>query len=640
MAQPQPPPHQQYQMSQRQFSPNEAPPPSPGTPQQFPFPAAKRQRLSPNPPSQPGSPYTQSPYAMSPGASGPSSASASPHFANVQLPNVYNTPYSNGHTTPTINHPQSQPQSQNQVHFQNPQSNPLNLPNQIQGPSNYNNNYNMIPQGAGMMGPPSKPPEKPKEDAFDGLDILGGTGINIHAEEQYLLNNSFGNNSFGPQGASADTSFHGASHGYSQYPPGNAASFYGAGPANVVAEVVDAGQDEYHRQRAENAWHEAANRLAVSRMREIHFPFLNIVNLQRRAEKIAREHGLSLNVDRHGKMGVFHLPANFQNPAANVNTVVGPTNTTFTATSGSFLQPDTQLADQVALLSLATRHRLRGLYEDAGRLAKGRQTGSHGIVPEEWADVASPLDLNRSTIVPENGVRSGWESAVSPQSLSRKRSFSTANKLPTPVSDGTKTPTEGPKLTNTVVVALRGIATRERDLEETRLRKRQNRTAGGDSASRQGSVAPGTPGSIAPEEKPPTKKEQTKKAQLKVNEAASHLAANQTTSAFLGGGGGLFGKKKKYSWMTGGGGGAGSASGASTPGRLMTQGLIGTPPAGPPVPEKLTADGVRRVGAWREDQDKGKGVQLRDWILVLEEDGREKHALQKAYVLLDDCGPK
>jgi hypothetical protein len=175
------------------------------------------------------------------------------------------------------------------------------------------------------------------------------------------------------------------------------------------------------------------------------------------------------------------------------------------------------------------------------------------------------------------------------------------------------------------------------------LRKRQNRTSG-QGTPRQPSTVPGTPGSSAPEppEKPPTKKEQKKKAEAKVNEAASHAAANQTTSQFLGGGGGggLFGKKKKYSWMTGGAGG--SASGTSTPGRIMTQGLPGTPggAVGNAVPEKLTGEAARRLGTWREDREKGVGIQLRDWVTVLEDDGNEKKALQKAYMWLDQSDPK
>lgn len=202
-------------------------------------------------------------------------------------------------------------------------------------------------------------------------------------------------------------------------------------------------------------------------------------------------------------------------------------------------------------------------------------------------------------------------------------------------------PTPGPvKFTGEVAAALRTTASQEQAQEEARLRKRLDRASGGVS-TRQGSVVPGTPGSVAPEEiKAPTKKEQRKRADAKVNEAANHAAANTTTAQFLGGGGGIFGKKKRYNWLTGNAGGGG-ASGASTPGRISTPG-VGTPgslPVNAP-PEKLTADGVRRLGEWRDDGPKGRRVQIRDWISVLEQDGHEKVALQKAYLGLDHSDPK
>jgi len=178
-------------------------------------------------------------------------------------------------------------------------------------------------------------------------------------------------------------------------------------------------------------------------------------------------------------------------------------------------------------------------------------------------------------------------------------------------------------------------------LEEERLKKRRAREAG-EATPRQGSIVPGTPGSVAPDpmEKAPTKKEQRLKAAAKTSEAASHAAANVTTAQFLGGRGGIFGKNKKYSWMTGGGA-TGGSSGSSTPSRIRTQGLPGTPGAqANAAPERLTADGARRMGTWRENSERGKGIQIRDWLTVLEQDGREVKALQKAYAWLDTPEPK
>lgn len=207
------------------------------------------------------------------------------------------------------------------------------------------------------------------------------------------------------------------------------------------------------------------------------------------------------------------------------------------------------------------------------------------------------------------------------------------------------------KITNEVIIALRRQALKEREAEEVRLRKRLDRAAGTTTSSRQSSIVPGTPGSIAPEniEKMTTKKDLKKKAEARVSEAASHAAANVTTAQFLGGGGGLFGKKKKYSWMNPtpiSGGNSGFAAGSSNSQKRPVSGVgvsSATAASGisgiSPV-ERLTGEGSRRLGTWREDREKGAGVQLRDWITVLEQDGHEKKALQLAYMKLDNSDPR
>ena len=72
--------------------------------------------------------------------------------------------------------------------------------------------------------------------------------------------------------------------------------------------------------------------------------------------------------------------------------------------------------------------------------------------------------------------------------------------------------------TNHLAQVLREMGRAEREAEELRLKKRQKRLLGDTAAngSRAGSVAPGTPGSTAPEpEKAPTKKEQKKMRRLR-----------------------------------------------------------------------------------------------------------------------------
>ena len=105
-------------------------------------------------------------------------------------------------------------------------------------------------------------------------------------------------------------------------------------------------------------------------------------------------------------------------------------------------------------------------------------------------------------------------------------------------------------------------------------------------------------------------------------------------------------KKKKYSWMTGGGPG----SGAATPRQQSGGGLPGTP-GGPGAGSgsgaraargPLTRDSAHRLGAFREDSEKGKNIQLRDWVAVLEDHEIDPFTLQSMYDKLDksDFGDK
>ena len=96
--------------------------------------------------------------------------------------------------------------------------------------------------------------------------------------------------------------------------------------------------------------------------------------------------------------------------------------------------------------------------------------------------------------------------------------------------------------------------------------------------------------------------------------------ANETASMALGG------KKKKYSWMTGGGGGPGG-SGASTPRPTAMGGGSGTvTPAAPQIDKGLVGR-KRTYGTSIEETDIGAKIQVRDFVHVLENDGREKKTL-------------
>ncbi len=282
------------------------------------------------------------------------------------------------------------------------------------------NNYSLNPQGPGAMGPPSKPAEKPKEDGIDPMDVLGGTGIDLREEEQYtfqLYNKSFNSQLTGSQSGTLSSG-----HSFTQFPPGDEASFYGAGPANAAAENPNGQtQDEFLSKEADKLWRESAHNLAVSRQRELNNPFLQVGLVHSKMSRIARDNGLGLRTGSKGDMGIMTLPENFSNKRIEFQSTSVPPDGVIITTSGSFIPFESMLVDQLALLSIATKHRLRGLLEGAHKLAKGRQTGSHGVIPAEWADVAAPSGRVDSSALNDGDLRSGWESAVTPHSNTRKR---------------------------------------------------------------------------------------------------------------------------------------------------------------------------------------------------------------------------
>ncbi|PTB70970.1 hypothetical protein BBK36DRAFT_1107695 [Trichoderma citrinoviride] len=620
MAQPQP---QQSQVPPRAFSPPQ-PSPSPAASQHsgFALPPNKRVRTD-GPASQPGSPYAASPYAMSP------------------VPAGYPMPYTNGHPPPPqgLSLPAASPTVSAPV---------MQAPH----PAPYTN-ATMQPmaqaatplQTPGIMGPPQKPAERPTRDyEYDVTDSLAGTGIDLRAEEQYmseLYSNAF-------------ETISEARTGFAHYAPGSKSSFYGAGPANQPAQPTDLSQNQYAAQAAEQAWQESSMRLAVQRTQEISDPFLFVALLHRRMEKIAREHHLGLNLELKNNaqsMGKMKLPENFATPKVTVKTSPGPDGT-LVETSGSFIPHDAYLVDQLALLSIATKQRLRELVEDADVIAKTRQKTSHGDVPPEWAPAAAPMNTEPLEPLEKDAGTNGSVAAEADAGAEAGGRGTNPLKRPADTSDTAvkQPPAKLPKIASYVTLTMRDLARQEREWEEARLRRRQLRkeglSDGAPSASRAGSAAPGTPGSVAPEsEKAMTKKELKKTQAMKAAEASSHANQNLTSSMFagLGGKGSLFGKGKKgktYDWMNVGRGG----SGASTPTRAAPgpgKGPNGVPgAAASPGNMALTTEGRNRLGTWREDKEKGKNIQLRDWITVLERDGREAKALQHAYINLDSSNPK
>ncbi|OBR06272.1 Tpa inducible protein [Colletotrichum higginsianum IMI 349063] len=648
MAQPQP------QMPQRAFSPPQ-PSPSPAATQAgFALPPNKRPRLSPGATPQPESPYSTSPYAASPGApvtpSTAATSAGSPIYPSAaqqqqqqppqqqqqpqpQQPTTpgYATPYANGTTTPALALPDTRPTPPPQVTTPQPPA-PPTLPQYTTatlalGTNTPGTPVPQQPSTPGAMGPPSRPPDRPqKEYEYDVTDSLAGTGIDLRAEEQFL------SELYVPESRT----------GYPPYPPGNKGSFYGAGPANQPAQPAGTdAQSQLVAQAAEKAWQESAKRLAQTRTMELNNAFLQVPVVFRKAEKFAKDQGLSLNLEiknSNQPMGRMRLPEEFPAPSVTVSTKNGPDSTVVT-TSGTWIPQEAFLVDQLALLSLATKQRLRTLMEDSNRIAQIRQVSSHGEIPEEWQTAAAPLKSATETQEEDATQQTATEDGASPRPGNLKRTLEDAT---------SSQPTKVQKVsaTNTMSHTVREVGKAERDWEERRLRRRNARkdgtTEAGATPSRAGSVAPGTPGGSAPDsEKSISKKEQKKLDAVKKAEASSHANQNITSSMFVGmpKTGSLFGKKKggkSYSWMTGG------ASGSSTP-RMGTPGKPGGAAAsGPPAPANhaLTVEGRARLGNWREDKEKGKNIQLRDWVAALEGDEIELRAMQAAYDKLDTSDPK
>ncbi|KAK6346347.1 hypothetical protein TWF730_010673 [Orbilia blumenaviensis] len=282
------------------------------------------------------------------------------------------------------------------------------------------------------------------------------------------------------------------------------------------------------------------------------------------------------------------------------------------------------------LLSIAAQEHLRELLTTATQYAQYRRRGNIVKGMGEWADMAFGESEGRDGRLRTELADGEGDSLSSSSGLSRKRSFAQAN-------SSSITP-RNPALLSETAKTLRTIAMDERIVEEARIAARQARLTGtktGTPAADGGtgeSMNP-APGSVAPEpEKRMTAKEAKKAQNSRLDEIQSHKAANETASLMLGGG-----RKKKYSWMSAGAG-PGGGSGASTPNRPHggSSAAAGTPgtAAGAVTTNAPTMYWGKRMGEWNEQGERGKNIQIRDWVQALEQDGREVRSLQKAYLKL------
>lgn len=538
------------------------------------IPPAKRQRLSPNPPSPApyqspfGAPaYPSSPYAISP----PSSA----------YPSLPNSPPATMHPPPF-----HQPQPYQHLHVQPPP-----------------------PQGS--MPPPKMPYSKTGDsselekanardlDVNNISDVLTGSGIDLRAEEE-LLNHRDTNS----QGASASGTSHGSFNWSQQTSHG---AFQGTGPLSQSMS------QEQHQAEFLRKHEQAARILNESAQQPLTDPFLLANVLRHRIAKRAYENGIQVHVE-----GLFDkipdkMPRDVTRTAmagANGEQIVG-------LEAASLLNQNAPLVEILSLLSLAAEERIRTVVEDSFALSQGRQNTSHGIIPPQLLDIAViDKDAEARMVAPTNILRTPWEaseSASSPTASHNKH----AGRLLTPPSEVPPTPVRTFQITkNPVAESLSQRVKDDEKWERERLRKRQKRGQGASGTPADTAIAP------PPLPEPLTKKAQAAQKKQNQSDAVVFGKANETAQMAIGG------RKKKYAWMSGGGPSA--SSGPSTPKPSVTAATAtGSGAATPLVPavDRALMARKRTFGTAIEESDIGAKIQLRDLVHVLEQDGREKKSL-------------
>ena len=180
----------------------------------------------------------------------------------------------------------------------------------------------------------------------------------------------------------------------------------------------------------------------------------------------------------------------------------------------------------------------------------------------------------------------------------------------------------GSRPVNPVVQALQQTIKQDRIDEDKRLVKRAERKAkrtAAEGGALEGATTPGTLADVAPSvdiKKAPKKG----KAADNVSQAQQLNALNNTTQMALGG-------KKMPSWMSGVSKGPSNPYLARSNANVKKDNAPSTDGPGSSLQKNCV------FGDFREDKEGGKGIQLRDLILVLEQNvkGMEKRALQRAY---------
>ncbi|KAF2815702.1 uncharacterized protein BDZ99DRAFT_376991 [Mytilinidion resinicola] len=558
-------------------------------------PPNKRARLSPTP-----SPYSNSPYATSPYATSPTGQYLSPHLSP------------HGPPPPSVQPPMP--------HFHQPQ------PFYHQQP---NDNASRAP-ATGSMGPPKVPYSKTTDSSGldkmerstninDLSDIITAAGIDEREEEDYLSRNYRNQHSTSFVGSfNSQSSSTVSPNGSFQWPQGQHGAFQGAGPLSqppVTEKTFEEKLEEAHRS--------AARALNEAQQYHLNDPFLVASAVRHKLHNGGYEHGVEVDLN-----GLYdRLPQTATNVQQRVATGADGSSIAVRQ-ADSVLSKNAPLVDILTLISLAAQERIRTVIDDAYGLARGRQVGSNGLVPPEWADIATGVNAEPATAVPTNLTKSAWEapdSAVSPMTVPGLKP-SSAGGLPSPPTESPPSPKATVQIPNNLASTLKKLAARDRRYEQERLERRAKRQKVSLTPAGASPTVPGTPsGDVMAEMKPLSKKERDRLSKIDQSQDVLHRNANATASLALGGG------KKKYSWMTGG-------AKPATPSRINTGVGAGSTSGGSggtgPVVDRLLVARDRKFGSFREDETKGRGIQLRDIIHVLDYDGKERKTLMRTLARL------
>lgn len=261
------------------------------------------------------------------------------------------------------------------------------------------------------MGPPSRPADKVERvdrstDLNQLSDIVSASGIDVREEENYLAETYRNQQTVN---SSNSTSF--AFQTHSTAPQNNNLNIWsrprsaghglpGTGPFNqppVSMQTVEEELIEKHRK--------AARALAEQQQQHLRDPFLEVNTVRHRLAKRANQQGVGLNLE-----GLYDRVVDTPR-TMNGTKIAGADGTGIVAVQApSILNENAPLVDIFTLISLATEERVRGLVEDAFGLSRGRQYGSHGLVPPEWSSLATgPGQSNLATAVPSSLTGTAWD---------------------------------------------------------------------------------------------------------------------------------------------------------------------------------------------------------------------------------------